>query len=150
VKNLTFDQGFKIIIATALLLVSVSVSYYFVIYIPQQERLEMEEERRAKQEIEEKERIEKADSEEKLAICLSTAERNFANNRAQFCRDANAQLELFIQKCVLDLGANDPLCKLMEKEGNRPDNCALGGTDGQKVKDRYAKAKNNCYSNFGG
>jgi hypothetical protein len=154
--NLTFDHVFKIIISICALIVALSIGYYFVIFIPHKEQVaveKMQKEQDARIQEEKERETEKAKKEEdrkvQLESCLESAKHVFLEDNVQFCRSANSSAKLLYQNCISNLGPNEPLCQAMEGSGNRPDNCELGGTAGQEVKDRYAKAKNSCHSNFG-
>jgi len=116
---------FKIIIAITLLIIALSVAYYFVIFLPQKEnqkielqRLEAEEE---KTEAEQKKKEAESKSQ-LLSICLGQAESTYSSNWNNECKSQGKLTSECIK--LIDMSLDDYI-----EENNIPDSKRIDAVD---------------------
>lgn len=82
-KNFLKDNWFKLSISVAIILIGISVAYYFVIFIPQREETKLEQQTQEKEKEQEKELLNK----KLLEDCLSNADNSLKSSFIAICND---------------------------------------------------------------
>jgi len=90
-KNLDIDKILKLAIVAGIILVGFSVFYYYVIFLPQKERVKVEREQQEQVVEELKEQREKEEARLSLDTCIANAEERYSD---QWNRECKARGEL--------------------------------------------------------
>ena len=92
--KITFDKSAKAVLILSLLLVALSVFYYYVIFLPQKEqaRIEQQKQEQLAEELKEQEAKEEAEQEKRLNrllldTCLNEADNSLKNSFISLCKD---------------------------------------------------------------
>lgn len=116
-KNFFKDNWFKLVISLAILLVCISIFYYFVIFIPQKERAKMEQQEKVKQEEQAKELSKK----ELFDNCMQEVEDNFRRNSMGLCSSMGyTQEQIDNLECQV---RNDVVKKMEDEQKAGQDRC---------------------------
>ena len=116
--KITFDKLAKAVLILSLLLVALSVFYYYVIFLPQKEeaRLEQQRQEQLAEELKElKEQEAKEEAERNLNECLSDAESEYHN---QWYRECKGQDKL-TNRCI---SLHEMTFEEYSKKNNIPEN----------------------------
>lgn len=153
--SFNLDKAFKPILAFSALIASLTVAYYFLFFLPKQERVRLELQQQEQQEKALKVKQEQesaasqaAENEALRSKCLAQAQSSYNADKVAFCREAKAVYVM--QFAQARCGTEDPvdatLCQILTGEiQGREQGCELGGTKGDEIKRRYSAAKDSCY-----
>ena len=137
--------GLTVLIGMAAIVVALSVSYYYEIFLPHEEekRINMETWKllRAEQEANEK--------KESLNTCLLAAQQTYDDNWAYKCRSLVEAIEKYCRRQSI---SDEETCKATLKEsrgvGNGSDDCPLPFEIIGHLKDWLYAAKDDCYKQY--
>jgi len=90
------DNWFQVIIALAIILVAISVFYYFVIFIPQKEQARIDQQKQEQLAKDQKEQEAKQQAEQALNTCLADASTSYSD---QWYRECKSQGKL-TNRCI--------------------------------------------------
>lgn len=85
-KEFIKDNWFKLCFAVSVVLIGFSVFYYFVIFIPEKERMKAEQAKQEQVDKELKEQKDKEESESALNNCISNAEKKYSDMWHKECK----------------------------------------------------------------
>ncbi len=98
-KPSAIDQIFKIVVALGILIVCLSVGYYFVMFLPQKENQKIEIQRielEKKQQQDKQEQREKSEKSTSLTTCLLDSDVSYSKNWDAECKSQG----LLSEKCI--------------------------------------------------
>jgi hypothetical protein len=87
----------KISIIVSILLISCSVSYYFIIFLPQQESKRINAIKQKEEELKQKERI----REVNLNLCLSMADAEYGNFIKSYTKGATVPMPIELKNTII-------------------------------------------------
>jgi len=157
-KTILKEHWFKMICSIAIVLIALSVGYYFIFVLPafNKEKLDIE---KAKQEEEAKknEREEEAKKAEKasavmesatkkinLSNCLNKAEENYSSNWAKACETNSEIMKDLFDKCKGGILDDGKFCEKTYDFEYKPD-CALPSAKADKVNEYLKNDKDECF-----
>lgn len=159
-KQNLIDQIFKITVAIGILIVCLSVGYYFVLFLPQKEnqKIELQKiEQEKKEQQEEQQQRARENRATSLSTCLSEAESNYSRNWGNECRSQG----LLSSKCILlmdmttveyakekglELNA-ETLVKFLKEKNDCSCRLSFGISD--RIEGLRKDAKEQCHKQFG-
>jgi hypothetical protein len=127
---------YRIILSIAILIVALSVGYYFVLYLPQKEQRQIDLQKQQQQAKDKKEEEIKAQSQQALSDCISDAETNYSNNWFRECKSRGS----LTSRCI---SLHEMTFDEYAKQNNIP-----SGTEniGERLKaiDTFYKERDDC------
>jgi hypothetical protein len=142
-ENFIAKNWFKLIIGVAVLVASISIGYYFVIYLPGVNDAQIKTQQEAQQEASINQQAQKNAQAAALSDCLSLADSNYHLNWVAACKS-------HYNTCLsVGLPTSKSFCS---KQWN-PDptlawNCPLSIAESDSVTNIQTEAKNECFKQY--
>jgi len=161
VKTVTLNQAIKLSLIAGVLLVSFSVFYYLIIFLPRKEQTKMESQRQAEQTRQELEQARVALQQQEiiakelkelsrsaeLDVCLSDAYEDYKLNWANNCRTEAGRVSLLAQECFRS-GLSWNLCTALQRTANASSSCSLPSNLAGSVNAAYRQRKEECFKRY--
>jgi hypothetical protein len=155
------DKFLKVSVATAVLLVGLSVAYYFAFALPQQKQAELDFQKQQYQEKQQAAAQQASAQAEQdssaaaasvyrstmLSACLSDAQTSYDNNWASGCASQLANFQSEMNSCTAGVYCQTLWAANIEESKGK--SCTLLGGRADGVNQALKDQKNDCYRQYG-
>jgi predicted glutamine amidotransferase len=152
------DKHLRITIIVAILMVSLSASYYFVIYLPGLEKQKKEQTEREKEQTErEKEQTEREHKiarlresiikREQYSTCLRYARKNYETEWAETCEKVAVISTEALSACLARVKYNSPeenYCRKNHPTTSPSPDCSLPKSKADELNQKHKQAQDKC------
>lgn len=141
----------KIILICAVLLVAFSVFYYFVIFLPQKDKAQLEQQQKeqlAKEEKEKEAQRQAITNKLLLESCLNNADESYRADWAMACKINAQEITEGIQRCMIGGYLSKSDCEGIWGKPNDSPDCSLPGATADRLEERWQQSKDNCFKMY--
>lgn len=143
-NSLTLDRAIKLSIVSGILLISLAIFYYLVIFIPHREQAKLDQQKQQQTEADRQARLNSL----KLSGCLDAAQGDYSANWASNCKSNAVAKTTGYNNCLNEAYMTAATCASVWGSPDDSPNCSLPTALANSLDDGLKNARDECYKRY--